>query len=192
MTRHLPLAVVAVLFALAAPAQAKEITKVVVCGADGCRKVTSKAHDSALMEMGVVTGGPREARLEGPGFVRVQVTIGGGAGGEHFTVTQLYVPARDLLATRKDGGGWVWTIPRPDASRQLRRAARGARPIPARRLPAAALLTDPAPTARVAEVVQPPKVETTGADGGIPGWGWPLAGLVVLLSAATARRHSRA
>ncbi|MGZ4278554.1 MAG: hypothetical protein ACXVFK_16330 [Solirubrobacteraceae bacterium] len=182
MTARLPLATVAALLALAAPAHAKGVVKVMACGADGCRDVTARAKSPALMEMGAEQGGPTAA---GPGFVRLRITIGDG-GAHGVKLTQLYVPARDLLAVHEDGGGWVWTTPLPAGSEVLRRAVRGVRPLPARRLPAAALRTVPSPAPG------PVAVRTAGADGGVPTWAWALAGLVVVLGAGAARRYRRA
>ena len=120
-----------------------------MCGADGCRAVAVRAHDPALLEMGAEADGPTAS---GPGFVRLHITIGEGGDPAHgVKLTQLYVPARDLLAVHEDGGGWVWTTPLPAGSTALRRAVarrahdprapparrRAARPAPARRSPCA-------------------------------------------------------
>ena len=193
MTRRLPLAVLAALLATAAPAHAKGVIKATVCGADGCRAVAVRSHDPALLEMGAEADGPTAS---GPGFVRLHITIGEGGDPAHgVKLTQLYVPARDLLAVHEeDGGGWVWTTPLPAGSKALRRAVRGVRTIPARRLPAAALRTAPAPEARVVETVTAPAAdtETAGAGDGIPAWAWPLLALILVVAAFSARRHRRA
>ncbi len=184
MTRRVPLAAAAVCvlaLALSPPAQAKGIMKVVVCGADGCSDVTATARDEALLDLGPAAGGPT---ARGPGFVRVLTTIGDGRG-EGATVRQLYVPARDLVATREDGGGWIWTSPLPDTTRALRDATRGVRTIPARRLPAAAVATGPAPAPA------PAKVASGGAGGAVPAWAWPAGGLLALLLGAGAARGRR-
>src|SRR6476661_3252184 len=131
MTRRLPLAVLAALLAGAAPAHAKGVIKATVCGADGCHAVAVRAHDPTLLEMGAETDGPTAS---GPGFVRLHITIGEGGDPAHgVKLTQLYVPARDLLAVQEDGGA---------ALRLQGAAARGAgrahdpRAPPARRGPA--------------------------------------------------------
>lgn len=180
MTARIALLVTLAALALPAAAPAKGVVKVVVCGADGCTNVTSKARDTHLMDLGGATGGPT---ANGPGFVRLRVSIGEG-GRSRVTVRQLYVPARDIIATREDGGGWVWTAALPDTSRILRRISRGVDPIPASRLPAAALRTAPATTPRPA----PKPVSTQGAS---TPW-WPFALLAVLVGAFAARRFRRA
>ena len=113
------------------------------------------------------------------------MTIGQG-GAEHVVISQLYVPGLDIVATREEAGGWVWTRPLPETSSQLQRVSQGARPFPARRLPASAVRRDP--PRRPA-----PAVSTAGAPGGgMPAWTWPLGALAVLLAAWAARTHMRA
>ena len=192
MTRRLLLAAVAVSLAVAAPAHAKGVIKATACGADGCRAIATRAHDTSLLEMGAEADGPTAS---GPGFVRLHITIGEDGDPAHgVKLTQLYVPARDLLAVHEDSGGWVWTTPLPAGSKALKRAVRGLRPIPARRLPAAARRTAPAPEARVVETVTAPAADTrtAGAGNSIPAWAWPLLALVILVAAFAARRHRRA
>ena len=189
MTRRLSLAVVALLLLVSAPAHAKGVIRATVCGADRCRDATPRAHDPALVEMGAEADGPTAS---GPGFVRLHITIGEGGDAAHgVKLTELYVPARDLLAVREDSGGWVWTTPLPAGSAALQRAARGLRPIPARRLPRAALRTAPLPHPATAT---PPaaKVDTAGASGGISGWIVAGGALVVLAAGFMARRRRRA
>jgi len=185
MTRRLLLVAVAVLLVVSAPAAAKGVIKATVCGADGCRAVAVRAHDPALVEMGAEADGPSAS---GPGFVRLHITIGEGKDAAHgVKLTQLYVPARDLLAVREDSGGWVWTTPLPAGSRALQRAARGVRPIPARRLPRAAL-----PTRRPPAAARPAAVDTAGASGTPSGWLLAGGALLVVAAGFVARRRSRA
>jgi hypothetical protein len=185
MTRRLLLVTVAMLLIGSPPAAAKGVIKATVCGADGCRAVAVRSHDPALVEMGAEADGPRAS---GPGFVRLHITIGEGKDAAHgVRLTQLYVPARDLLAVHEDSGGWVWTTPLPAGSRALQRAARGVRPIPARRLPRAALPAHPRPP-----TVRPAAVDTAGAGGGRPGWLLAGGALFVVTAGFMARRHRRA
>lgn len=186
MTRRLALAVAAALLAVAAPAHAKGVIKATACGADGCRDVTVRAHDPSLLEMGTAAAGPTAA---GPGFVRLRITIGDGHA-DGVKLTQLYVPKRDLVAVREDGGGWVWTTPLPAGSAALRRAVRGVRPIPARQLPTAALRTDPPPAPR--PVTSAPAATVDTAGGGVPAWFVGGGALLVLAAAFAAWRRARA
>lgn len=191
MTRQLPLAVFVVLLALSASAHAKGIVGATACGADGCRDVTARAHDPALLEMGTAAGGPTATA---PGFVRLRITIGEGGDAAHgFKLTELYVPARDLLAVREEGGGWVWTTPLPAASATLQRAVDGLRPIPARRLPRAALLADRPPAARPLAATRPAaRVANAGAGGGLTAWIVAGGAVLLLTTGFAARRRGRA
>jgi hypothetical protein len=184
--RRLSLAVAAAALAVAPAGAAKELQRVTACGADGCVDVTSKAHTEALLEVGDAVGGPT---ARGPGFVRLHMTIGGGEG-EDAHVTQLYVPARDLVASEEDGGGWRWWTPGPASALALRRAARGIRPLPAAKLPRGALRTAPASAPAPAPAPRPATVRE-GPGGGMPAWGWAAIAAVVLVAAAAARQVLR-
>jgi hypothetical protein len=155
-----------------AAATAKEIQRVTACGADGCVEVGARTE--ALLEVGDAAGGPT---ARGPGFVRLHVTIGDGSGA-HARITQLYVPARDLVASHDDEGGWRWWTPGPASAVALRRAARGVRPLPAAQLPAEAVRTVPA----VAPAA--PAVVREGAGDDLPRWGW--AAMAAALAAVAA------
>jgi hypothetical protein len=181
MTGRIALASALAALLLPAPAPAKGVVKVVICGQNGCADVTRHARDTRLMDMGGAAGGPT---ANGPGFLRLRVSIGEGPD-TVATLRQLYVPARNIVAAQEDGGGWVWYSALPETTRILKRAARGMTPYPATRMPAAALRTTPPP--------QPPKTAPAPAKtetSGLP-W-WPLAALVILVGAFAARRVRRA
>ena len=188
-TRHDPppprSTVVAALLVTAAPAHAKGVIKATVCGADGCRAVAVRSHDPALVEMGAETDGPTAS---GPGFVRLHITIGEGDDPAHgVKLTQLYVPARDLLAVREDGGGWVWTTPLPAGSQCA--AAGGARRAhdPRAPPPRAALPTGRGRRRRA----PPPSTPPARAADRRAGW-WPAAPCSCVAAGFVARRRGRA
>ena len=177
----LPLAAAAL---AAAPAQAKQIQRVTACGADGCVDVTKRAATEALLEVGAAAGG---ATANGPGFVRLFVTVGEGDGA-HERIAQLYVPARNVAASHLDGGaGWQWWTPDATATAALRRAVGGVRPLPASRLPRAAVRTAlPAPAPRR------PAVSQAGAGGGgMPAWGWALGAVLAMVAVVCGRAALR-
>jgi hypothetical protein len=129
---------------LAAPAaQAKEITKVKVCGGDGC--VTT--HDPAILN-GLTDGGPPTVPQDpNAAVLRLTATISERPGGKEMgTVRSRWVPSLGLLV----GEDGTWMKLPADAARALNVLA--LEPFPGR--PAA-----PAPSAR------PP-----AGDGGLPAW----------------------
>ena len=161
-----PLAAVAAL-ALAGPASAKEIERVQVCGRDGCADVRVPRDAEALVELGAAAAGPSRG---GPGFVRLRVTIGDGVG--HVRLTQLYLPASDLVAVRDDAGTWHWGEASGATAGALRRVVRGVRLLPASRLPARAARSS-APARSVAR-----------AGGGLPAWAVIAAAAALVALAA--------
>jgi hypothetical protein len=165
----LPLAAVA--FAFAAPATAKEVQRVQVCGRDGCVDAPVPDDPEALVELGTAAAGPSR---DGPGFLRVRITVGDGVG--HVRITQLYVPDGDLVAVRDDARNWSWSEASGATAAALRTVVRGVPPLPASRLPAGAARSTP-PAA-------PARPVSRAGDGGLPAWAVIAAVAAVVALAA--------
>jgi hypothetical protein len=168
----------------AAPAGAKGITGVSVCGADGC---TAGHQDPAtlapLLDWCTDVADPGRAP-----FLRIKQHIGDG--GQTFGITTvIYLPGSGLQRHEEEG---VWTRPYPDAARLLKRLTHGVRPLPARQLLPHQTSGPPVPEAPKAPAVAAPTAAST-ADGG-PTGAILAAGAVLALAlglAALALRRRR-
>jgi hypothetical protein len=161
------LAIVAFILALALPAAAaaKEVTRVDVCGADGCGRITG--HDSlqAFMEgddqpATVPSGAQRSYTLK----VRIRADEGEAVHGW----TTHWIPNANVLAYRDEHGRFAFT----DVPAKLRHALTiAARGHTAR---AARVFEDlPDPEAQVDEVVTAaPATARADAGGGLPALAW--------------------
>jgi len=161
------LAIVALIVVLALPAAAaaKEVTRVDVCGADGCGRITD--HDSlqAFMEgddqpARVPDGAQRSYTLK----VRVRADEGETVHGW----TTHWIPKANVLAYQDEHGQFAFT----DVPTRLRRALTvAARGHTAR---AARVFEDlPDPEAQVDEVVTAaPATARADAGGGLPALAW--------------------
>jgi hypothetical protein len=155
----------------AAPAAAKEVSKVVVCGSGGQCTTLDRKHDGNLMAF-VEGGAPVDAPTTHAPFYRVRITMAEGPS-QSFRFTNLWVPALHRLGTRD--GGWQWISTLPEGLAALRQATRGLQPLPASELPGVVRAPRPAP------------------DPGAPAWPWYLgaAVLAALLAAAAFSARSR-
>src|SRR5688572_1545674 len=165
--RTIPLvAMAATAMVLAAPAVAKEIEEMTVCGAGGCTKVTSSGDAHAMLEGGAVSDAPASAP-----FYRIRLGIGDGSGKVFERFSILYVPSADKV--RAIDGQWMNTTTATE--RALDRATRGQRPFPAKRLN-----TAPGEAAETIGTSLPPEIVTPGDDGPPTGGGGVPAWLIVL------------
>ena len=148
-----PLTVLLVSLAVAAPATAKEIQSVTVCGAGGC----STSKDPALMSGMIDVGPPTSAPKAPAPFYRLTMAIGDGH--EVFgRVQSSWVPSAGRLLA-EDGN---WLAVRPVVGRGLVRLAADLAALPAAELPgfptADANVTPPRPAPPVASSSGPPIV----------------------------------
>ena len=152
------LAIAAVALGPAAAASAKEISKVSVCGADGCHDKTDQAT-MAVTDGGPPTGWPDTKTA----FYRVKISVKGEDGQTVPGWTVLWVPAAQKVKF-EDG---TWGNPPSTTMDELGKLTRGIDPLPAARLKL------PAP-AQPAEVVAPPPAPAAPAgDGdGLPTTVW--------------------
>jgi hypothetical protein len=136
----------------AAPASAKTLVGMSVCGAKGCvdrtDRIGPQSPDGGLMDVGAVS-------VADPGkapFVRLKMHIGDRPGGQTFGVSTLvFLPKPGLV--RNEEGVWL-RLPAANAV-QLRALARGVALLPAARL-APHRPRPVAPVATVYEVVPAP------------------------------------
>jgi hypothetical protein len=145
----------------AAPAGAKGLTGVSVCGADGCvESRDDPASLAPLLDYGTAVADPGRAP-----FVRIKQRLGDG--GQTFgTSTVIYVPRWGL---QRNTDGVTWTRPYPDAATLLKRLTRGVRPLPATALTPYRTSGPPVPEARaVSAPARAIRAGGGGADGGGP------------------------
>ena len=90
------------LLAVPAPAMAKELTKVEVCGADGCAAITGKTN---LQNFGG-SGEPDGSAAAPAPFYEIRYTID--AEGESSQWSSWYVPSANRLATVDERTGVAW------------------------------------------------------------------------------------
>jgi hypothetical protein len=168
----------------AAPAAAKQVVGISVCGANGCVDRTSmlghQRQDGGLLDIGNV----RISDPEPASFVRLKLHIGDGHSKESFgTSTLVVLPARRAALT--EDGSW-WELPQ-HAMVQLRPLIRGVQPRPWADLHVApSPATATAQDARVVEVVPPPAQQPATADDGGLSTGVALGLAAALLAAALA------
>jgi len=128
--RTLALVVIAALVA-AAPAAAKELKSVAVCGPNDCVTYTSPADMEALVEVDPSAAPPAPA---GPFYV-LSVRIA--EGDRTFGWKTFYVPSAHRQAVFDEGAGATrWSDALPGARRLLDAAARNVQPFPTPRLAA--------------------------------------------------------
>lgn len=168
---------------LAAPAEAKEIKAVKVCGPDGCRQTTRQEQDGLMVL--VREGTPVAPPQHGSEWYRVRVRIGGGGHTESFGLVAS--PAAGLTRWSDSGvGRWVQMTGRQaDAYRRLAGGlvpyAAAAMPGVEERAAATDAGQDSASTAGVAG----------GGGVGAPIWILAIGGSMIAIAAAVAwrRRH---
>ena len=174
---HLVLIVAALAIGLpAAPAQAKDIAKATVCGADGCRSITGRAQAPAgcnrcsAEELMMVRPGSAHPAQRVP-FVRVVLGFGRRGGPVQHRERLLVAPALRLVARSDGRGGWSWSRPTPAALAVAARIVRDIRPYPAGSMP-----FERAAPAKPAEPAAP---TSSGDAGSLP----ILAGAAILVAA---------
>jgi hypothetical protein len=159
--------------ALAAPAQAKQISGLTACGADGCRPV-ERAIGQALHDLG---GAPLATAPANAPHFRLVLKIGDG----HRTFGTnrvLYVPSR-----RAVGGDGGWTRIDAGSARKLAHALAGRAPLPAAALTKDVAALDPPGTSLPPEVFIPAATSATKASSA-GGTSWWLLGAAALAAAA--------
>jgi hypothetical protein len=184
-------AVLATALAFAAPAGAKEISALTLCGAGGhCHTVRGHDARQAFMDGGSFLTSSPDRRA--PFFTVVAAITEPGRRGAIGSLTVRWVPSAGRIRNTGEFGRPFWTRPGAATTRALRRAAAGLEPKPAARLGA---LYVPAPMARVTEVVNPPASPRAAADGGGASTAILVTGGGVLAAAlaagAAARRRRR-
>jgi hypothetical protein len=166
MKRLLPALTIALL-ALPAPALAKEVQALTVCGTNGCHTTRDK---SALRdELGFET---QPAPSHRGAFYRVRMRIGEPGRHDVGTFRPQWIPSLRLI--RVDEGPTIdYGAVRPSTERLLTRLSSGLKPFPAAKL---GPLGGAPQAAQVDEVVLPPSSSSRdgGSDGGDSGWAWSL------------------
>jgi hypothetical protein len=166
-----------------APASAKGLTGVSVCGAHGCvdrgAQLGGAAARSALLDYGDSVADPGRAP-----FLRLKEWLGDGGKKTGRPSTVIFIPSSGLR--RFDDG--TWRRAAPEVLEQLRRITRGVAPLPAARLAP----FRPAPGPPIPEAPpwsRPPTGHDTSATPWLAGGAGAL--LAVLAAGVTAVRRTR-
>jgi hypothetical protein len=162
-----------------APAGAKGVVGLSVCGPAGCVERTKAATRHVEADR-FLAGWPAKPPRRRERFVRLRLAIGEEPGAEAFGwVTQRFLPRSGLLV----GEDGMWTRPQPPVLRALRRVSRGVGRFPARRL----RLTAPPPAADPAAAETPvptmapaPRIVTRAGVGDGPDAGLVAGGIAAL------------
>ena len=186
------LVAVVLLLAVAPAAVAKEISKVEVCGSDGCNVLVAgegpPGNGITQRELLAFTEvvGPTDPPPAASGWFWVRITMTHD-GVDENSWTNAWVPSARLLRARDDTGkGFTWfTVPR-DTALSFRKVTRMLDPLPAATLRG---LDAKLPPPRVDSAVTAPAPPPDRSDG-MP-WGWiVLAVAPAGLIAALLRRHA--
>jgi hypothetical protein len=190
MRLFVSLPLIAVL-ALPTAAGAKEVSRLDVCGTDGCTRVVAASALRAFEEGGALAAAaPSGAQRSYTIRVRVRID---GRSQDGWIVD--WLPRVGLLAFRGENSDMAFTPVEPALARALRRAARGHTARAAR-----PYVRKTGPVARVAEVVPAPRPAAAraasddggggGRGGGLPPLAWVgvAAGLLLVGGAVRARR----
>jgi hypothetical protein len=170
------IAVVVGVLAVPAAAQAKEISKVSVCGT-GSRCTTYDRSDFRSLMFFAQDAGPTDPPTAAAAWYHVRFTVDereNGGGYDSWTVA--YVPSADSLRIRGEGGGFEWVALNPRTATVLRRAVRDLPAFPKQRLRG---LHVEAPRAQVDEVFTPSAQTAATRDRGASGatsWRWVAGG----------------
>ena len=199
MGRHIA-AIAVILGSLAVPAaaQAKEVSKVSVCGTASQCTTYDRSDFRSLMFL-AENAGPTDPPAAAAAWYRVRFTVDEREhGGGYDSWTVAYVPSTDSLRIRGEGGGFEWVALNPRAAAVLERAVRNLPAFPKHRLRG---LHIEAPQAQVDEVSSPSAQSDAMRDRSASGttyWGWIAGGaLVAALVLATIawtlrrRRHGQ-
>jgi hypothetical protein len=178
MGRHLA-AIAVILGVLAVPAatQAKEISKVSVCGTASQCTTYDQSDFRSLMFL-AEDAGPTDPPAAAAAWYRVRFTVDEREhGGGYDSWTVAYVPSTDSLRIRGEGGGFEWVALNPRAAAVLERAVRNLPAFPKDRLRG---LHVEAPGAQVDEVVTPSaQIDATRDRAGATSWRWIAGGVLV-------------
>jgi hypothetical protein len=157
-------------------AQAKEISKVEVCGPSACVPVDKSHHDD-FMDGGLAAEPPGQAQA----WYSIRYTISPAPGEkmEKFTFHNAYVPGANRIRERAEGGGVAWFEPSDAFVRAVRTVLDDVKPFPAAKLTG---LESGLPDVRVDEVVAPPTEQPAAAGDSAP-WPWIGGAAAVLLAA---------
>jgi hypothetical protein len=175
MSRRLAAPALALLAAaaFAAPAQAKQITGLTVCGADGCRPV-ERAIGQALHDLG---GAPLASAPAQAAHFRLVLKMGDGTR-TFGTDRVLYLPS-----VRAIGGEGGWSTLDRGSARKLADALAGRKPLPATALKHDIAALHPAATSLPPEVYVPASSPTRASSAGGPSWWLVGAGALAVLAA---------
>jgi hypothetical protein len=182
--RHIVLSALLATAALAAApaAQAKQISGLTVCGADGCGQV-DRAIGQALHELGgaAIAGSPRAAS-----HYRLVLKIGDGR--RTFGTQRLvYVPGQ-----RAVGGDGGWTRVDAGTAAKLDRAVGGRAPIAAGDFARTVAIVAAPGTSLPPEVVPPPATDPApSGDTGMPWWVFGIGALVAIIALGLLARLRR-
>ena len=120
------LLVLAAALLLPATAGAKEIEKVVVCGAAGCETVDRPGQ-------AIANGGSGGGRIPPPGpYYSVEIFVGDGQGA-HDSWTIYYASDARMISFAGEGGDYVWSELPAGTAALYRKATAGLEPFPAPR-----------------------------------------------------------
>jgi hypothetical protein len=161
------LAIVAFILALAFPAAAaaKEVTRVDVCGADGCGRITDHGSLQAFMEG---DDQPATVPFGAQRSYTLKVHLRADEGETTHGWTTHWIPKANVLAYQDEHGKFAFTDVPARLGRALTVAARGHTARAARVFEDA-----PDPEAQVDEVVTtPPATARADAGGGLPALAW--------------------
>jgi hypothetical protein len=181
MKRLLP-ALALALLALPAPAFAKELKALTVCGTNGCNTTRDRSELSTAME---VT--PMANPDEGGAFYRLRLHIGEPGRHDEGVVHSAWIPSLGLLRA-EDGPYAEYSLPRQPTARVLRRLSAGLHPFGAAKL---GPIGGQSQSARVDEVVAAPKAGDKGGGGGgdSNGWFWAVLAIPAAVLAFLFRRR---
>ncbi len=158
-------------------AQAKEISKVEVCGPSVCVPV-DKSHHNDFMDGGLAAEPPGQAQA----WYSIRYTISPAPGEkmEKFTLRNAYVPGANRIRERAEGGGVAWFEPSDAFVRAVRTVLDDVKPYPAAKLTG---LEAGLPDVRVDEVVAAPAEQQPAPPGDSSPWPWIAGAAAVLLLA---------
>ena len=195
MHRILPVtaATLAALLAVPATAPAKEVGRVLACGADGCTNVTDRVpggpDGGGIFATGALGNG-QPARHR---FVVVRVAMRDPSNRLVDSWKFLFVPALDMVRYQPEPGVFHWGQLAPTEGAAMHRLVRGVKPWPAARMP---VDDTPEPTSPATVLRPAPEATATTDDSAGP----PLSAAVAAGAAAAmaaagvaaARRRRRA